>query len=151
MALPEMERVTKSTSSDSIPYTDAWLELFGGHEIYKPSLVSLSGPQVTHSGVPHLMQPIWQPDDAPINRVVSDYLSAARQRIAEGTPVAAILAPEYINVQAFFQPRSTSEFPIVSEWASEINKGSVDVDVSVRLAHVLLQTYLMRVSFYTGS
>ncbi len=49
-------------------------------------------------------------------------------------------------MQAFFQPRNASEFPIVSEWASEINKGSVDVDVFVRLAHVLLQTYLMRVS-----
>lgn len=96
------------------------------------------------------MQPIWQPDDAPINRVISDYLSAARQRIAEGSSAAAILAPEYINVQAFFQPRNTSEFPIVSEWASEINKGSVDVDVFVRLAHVLLQTYLMRVSSLAG-
>lgn len=53
-------------------------------------------------------------------------------------------------MQAFFQARNTSEFPIVSEWASEINKGSVDVDVFVRLAHVLLQTYLMRVSSLAG-
>lgn len=138
------------TSSDSGPRTDTCIEFFGSHDLHKLSLDILASQQIAHSQTPHLIQPIWQADDAPVNRVISDYLSAARQRIAQGNSVAAILAPEYINVQAFFQARNTSEFPIVSEWASEINKGSVDVDVFVRLAHVLLQTYLMRVSSLAG-
>lgn len=150
MTLADIEGVTESISSDSGPGTDTWMELFDSHDLHTPSLEILTSQQVAHLRMPHLMQPIWQPDDAPINRVISDYLSAARQRIAGGNSAAAILAPEYINVQAFFQPRNTSEFPIVSEWASEINKGSVDVDVFVRLAHVLLQTYLMRVRSLAG-
>lgn len=139
-----------STTKSSFPCTEAWVGTVG--DIYRPE-----APKVPHtsssrpiSQIPiHLMRPIWQSDDAPVNRVITDYLSAARQQIAQGNSPVAILASEHINVQAFFQPRNTSSFPTVSEWASEVHKSSVGVNTSVCLANVLLQTYLMRVSLLT--
>ena len=123
------------------------MEIFGNLRMHKPSLHLLAGQHIANLRIPiHLMQPLWQIDDAPINRVISDYRSAAQQQIAQGNLVAAILDSENINVQAFFQPRNALGFPTVSEWASEVNRVSEDIDIFVRLANVLMQTYLMRVS-----
>lgn len=145
--LRELEKVPTPTSMSSLPRTESRIEMISNLRMQNSSSDTLYGSQVSVSRIPiHLMLPIWQDDDAPINRVISDYLSAARQQIARGSPVAEILAPEYINVQAFFQPRNTLRFPTVSEWASEVNKNLLDMHIFVRLANVLLQTYLMRVS-----
>ena len=146
VTLSELERVTKSMSSNGFPHTDAWMELFGNLRMHDPSLNLVAGQQIANLRIPiHLMQPLWQDDDAPVNRVISDYRSAARRQITQGNPVVEILDMDNINVEAFFQPRNSLSFPTVSEWASEINKCSADVDIIVRLANVLLQTHLMRV------
>lgn len=134
-------------SNNGFPHTDAWMELFGNLRMHQPSLDLVSGQQIANLRIPiHLMQPLWLDSDAPVDRVISDYRSAARQQIAGGNPITAMLDMQTTNVQAFFQARNTVGFPTVSEWASEINRGSVDVDMVVRLANVLLQTCLMRVS-----
>ena len=146
VTLSELERVTKSMSSHGFPHTDAWMELFGNLGMHDPSLNLIAGQQIANLRIPiHLMQPLWQDDDAPVNRVISDYRSAARRQITQGNPAVEILDMGNIDVAAFFQPRNSLSFPTVSEWASEINKCSADVDIIVRLANVLLQTHLMRV------
>lgn len=141
----EMERVPSSTSTSSLLRTEAWIETIDNFHMQKSSSDSTSENQTPASRLPsHLILPNWKLDDAPINRVISDYLSAARQQVAQGSPVADILAPEYINVQAFFRPANTLGFPTVSEWASEVNKRLRNVHTFVCLANVVLQTYLMR-------
>ena len=141
------ERKANPVPNGTFPRTEAWIDVVCNTRNHNlpPKLSDDSQPWV-FSKPRHSVHPIWQINDAPVNRVISDYLSAAREHIALGNPVAAVLGPEYVDVHAFFQPRDTVGFPTVSEWASEINKGSVDVDVCLRLAHVLLQTHLMRVS-----
>ena len=147
VSLTESRLMSESTSSSSLPLTKTWIETTGNLHMQKPSSVPPSGNQIPVSRIPiHLMQPIWKADNAPVNRVIIDYLSAARQQIAQGNAAVRMVNRGYIHVQAFFQRCNTPGLPTVSEWASEINRSSADVPTFVRLAKILLQTYLMRVS-----
>ena len=91
----------------------------------------------------HLSQPLAESDNSPLSGAYLSYQDAARQMIANGTPIAQIIGPDYVVVDLMFRDRGPNDPYSVSCWASELCK-TFEVNVFAALAHVSMLTHLLR-------
>jgi hypothetical protein len=99
----------------------------------------------------YLVQPVWNSEQSPLSQAYVEFRDAALKMIAGGTPPQQILGPDFVSVELFFRKREPSDGYTVASWACEMVKSFEMIEIQVRLALVVLFTYLMRVSIKSHS
>lgn len=94
----------------------------------------------------YLLQPLWRPEKSPLlSKVIMNYTRAARQMMANGTPIENIIGPDFVSVDLFFRDSQTKDSLSVTTWAYELTKRFSMVEDRIRLALVFLFVRLMKV------
>lgn len=93
----------------------------------------------------YLLQPLWRPEKSPLSKLIMNYTRAARQMMANGTPIENIISPDFVSVDLFFRDSQTKDSLSVTTWACELTKRFSMIDDRIRLAMVFLFVRLMKV------
>lgn len=93
----------------------------------------------------HLMKPLELEDNSPLSSVYTGFRRAANDMLASGTPVSAVMGPDFVVVDLFFRDRQPADSHTICSWASELCKNFADFDVFSKLAQVFFLSSYMRV------
>lgn len=92
------------------------------------------------------MKPIELEDSCSFSSVYTNFRGAARDMLAAGTPVPAVIGPDFVVVDLCFRDRKPTDPHTICSWASEVCKSFGEFDIFVLLAHVFFLSAYMRVS-----
>lgn len=103
--------------------------------------------QILNLKVPvYMIQPLTIPTDSPMSRVISDFREGARLRISQGEPLDDILGPVKFDVTKLVERAGYLQDFSVPSFAANFMLTFPSVDLSIKLASVLMLTRFMRVS-----
>lgn len=95
------------------------------------------------------LQPLNEPGDPPYQGYFLYFVETKRQQLRQGWDVDTVIGPDRVDVAHVLSnkcyDRTSGYHRSISQWAAEIVK-SFDVDITVKLAYMVVLVRLMRVS-----
>ena len=95
----------------------------------------------------HLIQPLEKPHDNPISNVYSEFRNDAREALADGAPVSAVLGPPELDAGAVLSDGDYASAGELSRWAGQLVSSRDELSIASKLGIMFLIFKFMRVSW----